>query len=191
MKNTLLAGLLALCVAPALAAGEDLENCRYANGISIDPRVCAALRQVAARTAAQEASADARLTTVRQRQEEQQEKQRAQEAERQAQADARAAEWREKEAARKAEMARQQAIADKREAAQEKAAAEKQAALKERCGRDYKNPTIGMSIDRAQECVARLRLTGQVNRTDGVVSIYEAGTLQAHVINGRIVAWGK
>lgn len=209
MKKTLVTGLSVLCAATSFAAGEDLVNCTYVNGNGMDPRVCTALRQVAARKAAQQAEADRRAaverqdraaqqseaasqaTTVRQRQAEQYERQRAQEAERQAQADLRAAEWREKEAARKAEMAREQAIADKREAAQEKAAAEKLAALKARCGNDYKNPRVGMAIGRAQECVGRLKLTGEIKSTNGLVSIYEGSGIAAHVVDGKVVAWAK
>ena len=65
------------------------------------------------------------------------------------------------------------------------------AALKEYCGVDYKNPTIGMKLDRVKECVAPVKLVSQINREDGVVSTYQYGSLFIHTMSGNVVAWER
>lgn len=80
---------------------------------------------------------------------------------------------------------------DRATAEREHKAASREAALKASCGTDYKAPRIGMSIDRAQQCVTVMRVTGQLNRADGVITTYQGGGAYFHVMDGRIVAWGK
>lgn len=75
--------------------------------------------------------------------------------------------------------------------ANQKASAAREQIVKGRCGADYKNPKIGMTIARAQDCVAKFRLTSELNRADGVISTYEAGNMYLHVMDGYIVSWGK
>ncbi len=63
--------------------------------------------------------------------------------------------------------------------------------LKSRCGNDYKTPSIGMRIERVQECVAPVKLISQINRSDGVVSTYRAGQITVYVMSGRVMAWDR
>ncbi|MFP5473081.1 MAG: hypothetical protein ACLGJD_05525 [Gammaproteobacteria bacterium] len=94
--------------------------------------------------------------------------------------------------ARAEEEERQRAHADARaeEAVRRRAAASK-SAMQSKCGDDYKAPRIGMNIDRVRECVTSVRLTSQINRADGIVSTYEGGGAYFHVMDGRVVAWGR
>ncbi len=98
----------------------------------------------------------------------------------------------------KADQARQQAEMEAEAAAEERqqrAAKKKRdadvAELKVKCGGDYKTPSIGMTIGRVQECVGPVKLSGQVNRPDGVASVYNYGPLWVNVMSGRVVAWGQ
>ena len=75
--------------------------------------------------------------------------------------------------------------------AEAKAEAVATAALKAKCGADYKKPKIGMPIGRVQECVVPVKMTGQLNRADGVVSTYEGGDAYFHVMEGRVISWGE
>lgn len=68
---------------------------------------------------------------------------------------------------------------------------EKTAALKAKCGEDYKNPQIGMSLLRVKECVAPVKLVSQINRVDGVASLYQYGSLWLNVMEGHVIAWGR
>ncbi|EGI75896.1 hypothetical protein [Hylemonella gracilis] len=98
---------------------------------------------------------------------------------------------------RRAEFAERQAAL---QAAQEQRRQELQAqrlaneketdARQKECGGDYGTPRVGMSLERAKYCVGDLRLKGQVNRSDGVVSTYWAGKVYLHVMNGKVVSWG-
>lgn len=107
-----------------------------------------------------------------------------------AQAEARAQAFRERQlkerSDRQASIERQAQADEDRSAA---AAAKKKAA----CGDDYLAPKIGMSIDRAKQCVSpSLRVFGQVNRADGVVTIYRTGSgATFHAMDGVIVAWNR
>ena len=66
----------------------------------------------------------------------------------------------------------------------------KLAARKKECGADFETPRIGMTLERAKHCVGSLKLKGQINRPDGVVSTYWAGNIYVHVMSGKIVSWG-
>jgi hypothetical protein len=175
----------------AWAGGDDLQNCMWKSGAVMDVRTCNSLRRLAERDAAAAAESDKRSAASNARYEKAQalrrEKQEAQRLEQEAQA----AKWREEADARKAEADRQREREEQIEARSAKAAAAKETQRKQACGDDYRNIRVGMPIERAKACVANLRLTGQINRTDGVVSTYQAGRLYAHVINGKIVSWGQ
>lgn len=99
------------------------------------------------------------------------------------------------EAERHAALTRQREADDRVEAAADRRAAAVAAAaaanLKSKCGDDYKNPKIGMRIDRVRVCVTQVKLKGQLNRTDGVVSTFVGGNAYFHVMEGRIISWGK
>jgi multidrug efflux pump subunit AcrA (membrane-fusion protein) len=95
------------------------------------------------------------------------------------------------QARQQAEMEAEAAADDKRERAAKKKRDVDVAELKARCGSDYKTPSIGMSIGRVQECVGPVKLSGQVNRPDGVASVYTYGPLWVNVMAGRVIAWGQ
>lgn len=67
--------------------------------------------------------------------------------------------------------------------------AKQEAARKRICGKDYKSVRVGMSFARIKQCTGTFRLTSQINRSDGVVSIYERNGGYVHVMDGRVVAW--
>lgn len=96
-----------------------------------------------------------------------------------------------KYAAEKAEREKQEAADERAERAEQKRQAAAVADMKARCGGDYKSPSIGMRIERAQECVAPVKLVSQINRADGVVSTYRSGSLTLHVMSGRVMAWDR
>ena len=72
-----------------------------------------------------------------------------------------------------------------------RAAAKREAALKAKCGDDYLTPKIGMTMVRLNECSPALKLNSQINRTDGVISVYTGRGLMVHVLGGRVVAWTR
>jgi hypothetical protein len=103
-----------------------------------------------------------------------------------------------KDAQRAAELkeywAKEKAYKDaeaKAEAAAARRANEATAAQKASCGADYKQPRIGMSIDRVRACVTPVKVTAQLSRTDGVVTTYEGSGAYFHVMDGRVLSWGK
>jgi len=59
------------------------------------------------------------------------------------------------------------------------------------CGSDYLNPSIGMAISRAMQCVGTFKVVSQLNRTDGVVTTYRGTRTILHVMDGRVVAWNR
>lgn len=184
----LAAGLLAITSA-ATAAPPDLQHCRYQTGIEMEADVCDALR----RTEAADDARDAREAASRQSANADFERDTLQrdDTKRHAQALAaqvRAARQASELAAMRGRAAREDA-ADRAEAQRDNAA---KAAAQARCGADYKAPRVGMPIARAQECVAPMRVAGQVNRADGVLTTYRSGSgAFFHVMNGLIVAWGR
>lgn len=64
-------------------------------------------------------------------------------------------------------------------------------ALKAKCGDDYKSPRIGMLIERVRACVTAVKMTAQLSRADGFVTTYEGGGAYFHVMDGRVLSWGK
>lgn len=95
------------------------------------------------------------------------------------------------QAKRRAEMEAESVAEGKRERAAQKKRDAETADLKVRCGADYKSPSIGMRIERVQECVSPVKLVSQLNRADGVVSTYRSGTLTVHAMSGRVMAWDR
>lgn len=57
------------------------------------------------------------------------------------------------------------------------------------CGADFGVPRVGMTLDRAKQCLGYAKLVGQVNRADGVASVYTNGRVQLVVMDGKVVAW--
>ncbi len=93
--------------------------------------------------------------------------------------------------ARSAEFTRQGEQRERAQAAADRKAAVATASVKEKCGDDYKAPKIGMHLDRIKSCVTPLRLKAQLNRADGVVSTYTGGGAYFHIMNERLVSWGR
>lgn len=97
-----------------------------------------------------------------------------------------------KDAERDAAYKRQSAADDKAYALAEKKAAAAEDGRKSKCGADYKKPSIGMTMDRVRECVSTsFKEAGQTNTAQGVVTTYRAPGGYLHVIEGRVVQWGK
>lgn len=86
---------------------------------------------------------------------------------------------------REVRLAAQRAESERRDA--EVLATEE--AKKKACGKDYRKVRVGMTLSRVEQCFAKFRLMSQINRADGVMSIYEYGGGYVHVIDGRVVAW--
>jgi len=63
------------------------------------------------------------------------------------------------------------------------------AAAQKACGADFGVPRVGMTLDRAKQCLGHARLTGQVNRKDGVASLYTNDRVQLIVMENKVVAW--
>lgn len=192
MKSTIaLMAFLVSISGTVLGAGEDLQRCLYNNGRPMEGHVCEILRKDAQKKRA-EAEVSRRQQAVRNEAyaKQQAEQAAAQAAERQ-ERDAASLVRKQKEEERIAEFRREQDKRDRAEAAEQKAAMNKQALRKAECGADYQTIQIGMQISRAQKCVAPFKLKGQINRADGVVSTYVAGSTYAHVMDGKIVSWGK
>lgn len=204
---------LALVLSPGLAmtAGEDLVACRWPNGTEIKPQICEYLRSADARERAEADRQRASLEAFRARvAEEQAAALRAGEAarldalEKKSRDDADAAI---KEAARveraaadmarfkSEEKARRDAAEkfmreaeqqDRRDAARAKSAHE---ARKKVCGPDLGALRLGMTLERAQQCVANFRLSSQTAMPGGAVSVYRAGWNFITVQNGVIVSF--
>lgn len=169
------------------AGATDLANCVYSNGVKIPADECAAFNAAEDRKKAFAAKAEAsRVENARV--ESQREADRAAEQARlkseyaaRKQADELAL------AKRQQEFEREQAV----QTANDRRAEARRTQVKQMCGADYMTPSIGMSIGRAKECLGRMKLTGQINRKDGVVSTYVGATGYLHVMDGRVVAWGR
>lgn len=191
LKKTFVALLFGFSLTTASAVGYDLKNCMFDNGLPMHPKACESLKNREQEKAVERERGMARNAQLKM----EREKSQAAEA---ANYERQKLESQEREQKRLAAIEERQLAIDserreeeKRDALQAKAAAGRQATLKSECGKDYKAITIGMPIQRAQRCVANLKLIGQINRADGVVSTYQAGRIYAHVMDGKIVSWGK
>lgn len=180
--------LLMLIVAPLAAeAAVDLTNCTE-DGRPIAEQLCKGLRQ-----------AEASNQRVLARQAEDREAlQRAKAAEAKLQADLAAqresdeARWaaeRAKQAAEDAEWKQKSAELQQSLKASEKQRDQLEAGARQTCGQDFGVPRVGMLLDRARTCLGSARLVGQVNRKDGVASVYTTGRVQLYVMEGKVVAW--
>lgn len=133
--------------------------------------------EATARAEAAEAALQAELATA--------------EAARKADAQRRTAERRAADDAARTETAAIERAADQ---AQQRAESQHQARLKRlqtECGAEFQQPRVGMTLDRARQCVGDLALVSQLNRADGVASVYRAGPLFVTVLQGRVVAWAN
>jgi hypothetical protein len=108
---------------------------------------------------------------------------------RQAQAASAAAADRAADAARRAQTARLAADALAGQAQAEAAHEARLKRLQTACGADFQRPQVGMALARAQQCVGDLVPVHQVQRTDGVATVYQAGPLYITALGGKVVAW--
>lgn len=190
MKKILVAVAVAAALgapATATARGEDLVNCRWQNGMPLGQNVCASLRRAETEEREKKAREKEQLRQAseyeaRRKEQEQAEKDRVLNIIRER--DEQEAQIRTKEEAEYAKYKQEEARREQRSADQTKV-------KKERCGTDYGSPRIGMTIERAQDCVGNFKLVSQLNRVDGVVSTYRAGRIHLHVMNGKIGAWDR
>jgi hypothetical protein len=97
-------------------------------------------------------------------------------------------EYQKEEAERKAHQAAWQKEQDDFE----RKARQKKAQQKKVCGDDYHKPRIGMTLERAKLCIGDIKMSGQLNRADGVVSAYEIpDILYMHFMDNVVVSWGR
>jgi hypothetical protein len=172
-------------------AQNDLVNCLWKDGRAMAQRDCATLRRIKADDDEQ-----------RRRSEEQQQAGRQREAERQAQAkeaerqqalvaEQRRAEERDRQEAQQREtdawLAKDAAEQERRSAI----ANQRAQALRAKCGADYKVPRVGMTYERAAECVGPLRMYSQLQRADGLISVYTGPGVMLHVMGQKVVAWTR
>lgn len=170
----------------------DLVHCRFNNGIAMPEDECIALRKYYADVEAKRAAQDAYLAKANAEYETKRAVEREKRDQDQAKWAAERAEKQAKDAERDAEYKRQSAADDKAYALAEKKAAAAEDLRKSKCGGDYKKPSIGMTMDRVRECVSTsFKLAGQTNTDQGVVTTYRAPGGYLHVIDGKVVQWGK
>lgn len=195
MKKPFVALVFGFIWPATYATGENLERCLYNNGKPMEQRICDILRKNAAKKSAENDRYNERAAVQRARDTEQKAFAEAKQQELQRERDARFAELRAKEQERAKESEAMALKAQREQIQWEKstarAASERTAKQKSLCGDDYRSPRVGMTLTRAKECVADFKLKGQINRADGVVSTYMAGQTYLHVMDGKIVSWGK
>ncbi|QDL53117.1 hypothetical protein [Rhodoferax aquaticus] len=188
--------LLLLLASGAIAQNQpnmqEVGNCAFIKGMPVTRAECETLRknheEIEAKTQRQEefaakahADFEAQRAAEREKLARDQAKWAAERAEQQA-----------KDAEREAEYKRQSAADDKAYALAEKKAAAAEELRKFKCGADYKKPSIGMTMARVRECVSTsFKEAGQTNTAQGVVTTYRAPGGYLHVIEGKVVQWGK
>lgn len=191
MKTLASAVCLGLTMTAAVSANYDLERCVFTNGAAMHPKACESLRKREREIAAN----NERSVAINARRKIEREKLQAEQAEIYERQKLEAQEREQKRLAeieeRRLTIEGERREEERQYALQVKAAAERTAKKKSLCGEDYKAPRVGMTLSRAKECVADFKLKGQINRSDGVVSTYTAGQTYLHVMDGKIVSWGR
>jgi len=166
----------------------NLVACPAAKGARLERRICDFMMKSDAEAAARQQVLEEQQRQAREVQQRVEAEQKAEQDRVRAEEDAaRRARWEEEQAARtKAEEAERA-----RQAAEDARAGKWVAQRKKECGSDYGKPTVGMTLDRAKRCVGEFEMYSQVNRVDGVVSMYRAGQMHISVMGGRIVHWAS
>lgn len=177
---------------------DSLAACRLKDGPPIEATQCAGWQRTLADTRSRIAAAEAKSEA---RDRAQAEAQAALEAEQQAKRTRplsdiecfKSPACRESNEARGAEAQRRRDEEHRRDlaaqAAEEAAQARQDAVLKKACGKDYMTPRIGMPIKRALQCLGQFRMSGQVNRKDGVLTTYVNDDAMLQAIDGKLVGW--
>lgn len=191
MKKLIL--ILVFCAAgPSMSAVDyNLKTCMFNNGLPMHPQSCEALKKREARNAEAGRKAGEKMAAQRALYDEQQAQVEVKRQEDQRAQEKRAQEWHAKNEEQNAMALKAQQEQRQWEVATAKAASDRTAKQKSLCGDDYRSPRVGMTLIRAKECVADFKLEGQINRADGVVSTYIAGQTYLHVMDGKIVSWGR
>lgn len=191
MKKTFAALLFCFALTTASAVGYDLKNCMFDNGLPMHPKSCESLKKRESQNIEKAKRYNERQAANRLVQDEQRAQAEAKQQEVQRERDVKQAEWRAKQEEQNAMGLKAQQEQIQWEKATAKAASERTAKQKAICGDDYRSPRVGMTLAKAKECVADFKLKGQINRADGVVSTYMAGQTYLHVMDGKIVSWGR
>ena len=193
MKRLLIAAVVAVLITPtsSIARGEDLVNCRFSDGQYIVPKLCDRLRQQDIEDRNHRAEQKEQLRQQQVVEDERRRKTEEEAAERHKRWDLAEQERKKEQAVRQEKSDAEYAKYEQDEARREKRVAEETKSKKERCGEDYGAPKIGMTIERAKDCVGNFKLISQLNRADGVVSTYRSGRIHISVMNGKIGAWNS
>jgi hypothetical protein len=185
MKIVTFLALMLATTAPM--AGTDLEACTR-DGAPIPDAFCRSLREADATAKRHQAPAENSPASLQRAREAltaaRAEQQRQREADKQRAAEARAAAAVEEDYWKGQSKALQASLQ-----ASERAAERQEATARKVCGADYGMPRIGMPLARARSCLGDTRLVGQVNRDDGVASVYTNGRVQLYVMADKVVAW--
>ena len=190
MKKFLILLIATLSLAAA-AVEYNLESCMFSNGLPLHPKSCESLRQHELKKAAEQKRYKELDGVRRAAREEQRFEAEAKEQDAKREREVKEARYKADEEQRNAMGLKAQQEQIDWEKATAKSAADRTAKQKSFCGDDYRSPKVGMTLARAKDCVADFRLKGQVNRADGVVSTYMAGQTYLHVMDGKIVSWGR
>lgn len=183
-----------ICSAPfagAFAVDYDLQTCMFNTGSPMHPKSCESLKKRDAQNAEEAKRYNERLAANRLVQDGQRAQAEARQQEAQRERAAKQAEWRIQKDEQHAMGLKAQQEQIQWEKATAKAASDRTAKQKSTCGEDYRSPRVGMTLTRAKKCVADFKLKGQINRADGVVSTYMAGQTYLHVMDDKIVSWGR
>lgn len=191
MKKLLIGLICSAPFAGAFSMDYDLQTCMFSNGLPMHPKSCESLKKRDSQNIEKAKISNERQAANRVVQDEQRAQAEAKQQEVQREREAKQAEWRAEKDAEHAMGLKAQQEQIQWEKATAKAASERTAKQKTICGEDYRSPRVGMTLIRAKECVAEFKLKGQLNRADGVVSTYMAGQTYLHVMDGKIVSWGR
>jgi hypothetical protein len=189
VKKIIVMAVIFFLPALSFAKGEeDLVNCRWkTTGQPISAKVCDALRRYAAEDQAKAAAEAAQREKAREIRAKHEEALRIQK-ERDMQ---QIIEYQKKEEAVMAQWEAERIQNQRAEAERQEIAAARLKERKERCGSDYRTPSIGMSLARARDCVGDFKLQGQATQADGVVSTYRYDRLYLRVREDKVVSWGR
>lgn len=175
----------------AVSGEEPLANCTYKTGVRMPPDECVLFQKAEAERERRAAQQAAQLEENRRIEAEYN---RAREAEQARQLEAhklRQQQEADEIAQRQAAYERQRQQEAREETARERARSNEVASRKKVCGDDYMQPSIGMTVERARQCLGAIQVTGQINRVDGVVTSYTGKGIYLHVMKGQVIAWGR
>lgn len=173
------------------ASSLDLSTCTFANGVKVPDDECAVYRKLEEqKKALADQREKQRLEAVEAEARFQQERQQAAQ-EMRRKHEAALKRQQEEFEKRQQEYEAQRAIEDREYEQAQRRARAAEAAAKANCGDDFKSPRVGMTIQRAKQCVGRFKMVAQINRADGVVTTYRGNAGTLHVMQGVVIAWSR